>query len=183
MMLEHHTCVIFFAQRSLEGLSSCFWVDRSLTYITDGQAKELPTYKDNDFINDGQKIYIDEENKKMFLEKLRKDVEVRLSTCRRQWRLQKAARNVSYPRSPQFLAQLKLMDYSLLVGIHDVERAEQEEVESEDNEAEEEGESDGGGIGTPPDSPSNTLDSTKPLSPGEFDPTIDVYAIKSNESE
>uniref|UniRef100_A0A7N6F7P3 Phosphatidylinositol 5-phosphate 4-kinase type-2 alpha n=1 Tax=Anabas testudineus TaxID=64144 RepID=A0A7N6F7P3_ANATE len=108
-------------------------------------AKELPTYKDNDFINDGQKIYIDGENKKMFLEKLRKDVE--------------------------FLAQLKLMDYSLLVGIHDVERAEQEE-----------GESDGGGIGTPPDSPSNTLDSTKPLSPGEFDPAIDVYAIKSNDS-
>uniref|UniRef100_A0A7N6BWD8 Phosphatidylinositol 5-phosphate 4-kinase type-2 alpha n=1 Tax=Anabas testudineus TaxID=64144 RepID=A0A7N6BWD8_ANATE len=120
------------------------------------KAKELPTYKDNDFINDGQKIYIDGENKKMFLEKLRKDVE--------------------------FLAQLKLMDYSLLVGIHDVERAEQEEVESEDNEAEEEGESDGGGIGTPPDSPSNTLDSTKPLSPGEFDPAIDVYAIKSNDS-
>ena len=84
---------------------------------------------------------------------------------------------------PQFLAQLKLMDYSLLVGIHDVERAEQEEVESEDNEAEEEGESDGGGIGTPPDSPSNTLDSTKPLSPGEFDPAIDVYAIKSNDGE
>lgn len=83
----------------------------------------------------------------------------------------------------QFLAQLKLMDYSLLVGIHDVERAEQEDVESEDNEAEEEGESDGGGIGTPPDSPSNTLDSTKPLSPGEFDPTIDVYAIKSNDGE
>ncbi|XP_045566964.1 phosphatidylinositol 5-phosphate 4-kinase type-2 alpha isoform X1 [Salmo salar] len=117
-------------------------------------AKELPTYKDNDFINDGQKIYIDDDNKKMFLEKLRKDVE--------------------------FLAQLKLMDYSLLVGIHDVERAEQEEVESEDNEGDDEGESDGG-IGTPPDSPSNTLDSTKPLSPGEFDPTIDVYAIKSND--
>nr|XP_046211493.1 phosphatidylinositol 5-phosphate 4-kinase type-2 alpha-like isoform X1 [Oncorhynchus gorbuscha] len=117
-------------------------------------AKELPTYKDNDFINDGQKICINDDNKKMFLEKLRKDVE--------------------------FLAQLKLMDYSLLVGIHDVERAEQEEVESEDNEGDDEGESDGG-IGTPPDSPSNTLDSTKPLSPGEFDPTIDVYAIKSND--
>lgn len=40
------------------------------------QAKELPTYKDNDFINDGQKIYIDEESKKTFLDKLRKDVEV-----------------------------------------------------------------------------------------------------------
>lgn len=48
-----------------------------LISYTNGQAKELPTYKDNDFINDGQKIYIDEENKKMFLEKLRKDVEVR----------------------------------------------------------------------------------------------------------
>lgn len=75
------------------------------------------------------------------------------------------------------------MDYSLLVGIHDVERAEQEEVESEDNEGEEEGESDGGIIGTPPDSPSNTLDSAKPLSPGDFDPSIDVYAIKSHDSE
>uniref|UniRef100_A0A9J7ZIS8 Phosphatidylinositol 5-phosphate 4-kinase type-2 alpha n=2 Tax=Cyprinus carpio TaxID=7962 RepID=A0A9J7ZIS8_CYPCA len=120
------------------------------------QAKEFPTYKDNDFINDGQKIYIDEESKKTFLDKLRKDVE--------------------------FLALLKLMDYSLLVGIHDVERAEQEEVESEDNDGEEEGESDGGIVGTPPDSPSNTLDSTKPLSPGDFNPSIDVYAIKSHDN-
>ncbi|XP_073682086.1 phosphatidylinositol 5-phosphate 4-kinase type-2 alpha isoform X2 [Garra rufa] len=124
------------------------------------KTKELPTYKDNDFINDGQKIFIDDENKKMFLEKLKNDVE--------------------------FLAQLKLMDYSLLVGIHDVERGEQEqpEEESEDNDAgEEEGaESDGGATGSPPDSPSNTLDSNRPLGPGEFDPVIDVYAIKSNES-
>uniref|UniRef100_A0A673BFX5 Phosphatidylinositol 5-phosphate 4-kinase type-2 alpha n=1 Tax=Sphaeramia orbicularis TaxID=375764 RepID=A0A673BFX5_9TELE len=141
------------------------------------KAKELPTYKDNDFINDGQKIYIDGENKKMFLEKLRKDVEVCL-----QQRLQLKTHIFFFRFGFYFLAQLKLMDYSLLVGIHDVERAEQEEVESEDNEAEEEGESDGGGIGTPPDSPSNTLDSTKPLSPGEFDPAIDVYAIKSNDS-
>ncbi|XP_061442744.1 phosphatidylinositol 5-phosphate 4-kinase type-2 alpha isoform X2 [Rhineura floridana] len=120
------------------------------------KAKELPTFKDNDFINDGQKIYIDEANKKMFLEKLKKDVE--------------------------FLAQLKLMDYSLLVGIHDVERAEQEEVEYEEND-EEEGESDGTHpIGTPPDSPGNTLNSLQPLAPGEFDPTIDVYGIKCHEN-
>lgn len=83
MMPEHHTCVIFFAQRLLEGLNGCFCVYWLLIYITDGQAKELPTYKDNDFINDGQKIYIDEENKKLFLEKLRKDVEVCLATF--QW--------------------------------------------------------------------------------------------------
>uniref|UniRef100_UPI00398F489A phosphatidylinositol 5-phosphate 4-kinase type-2 alpha n=1 Tax=Pristiophorus japonicus TaxID=55135 RepID=UPI00398F489A len=124
------------------------------------KAKELPTYKDNDFMNDGQKIYIDENNKKMFLEKLKKDVE--------------------------FLAQLKIMDYSLLVGIHDVERAEQEEMEFEDEE--DEGESDGAGAhttgscGTPPDSPGNMLNSSRPLAPGEFDPTIDVYAIKSHEN-
>ncbi|XP_074049083.1 phosphatidylinositol 5-phosphate 4-kinase type-2 alpha isoform X5 [Macrotis lagotis] len=121
------------------------------------KAKELPTLKDNDFINDGQKIYIDDNNKKMFLEKLKKDVE--------------------------FLAQLKLMDYSLLVGIHDVERAEQEEVECEENDGEEEGESDGTHpIGTPPDSPGNTLNSSPPLAPGEFDPNIDVYGIKCHEN-
>ncbi|XP_062843514.1 phosphatidylinositol 5-phosphate 4-kinase type-2 alpha isoform X3 [Trichomycterus rosablanca] len=125
------------------------------------KTKELPTYKDNDFINDGQKIYIDEENKKMFLEKLKSDVE--------------------------FLAQLKLMDYSLLVGIHDVERGEQEqpEEEIEENEGggdEEGAESDGGVTGSPPESPSNTLDSTKPLGPGEFDPSVDVYAIRSHEN-
>ncbi|CAO2594845.1 Phosphatidylinositol 5-phosphate 4-kinase type-2 alpha [Lemmus lemmus] len=121
------------------------------------KAKELPTLKDNDFINEGQKIYIDDNNKKIFLEKLKKDVE--------------------------FLAQLKLMDYSLLVGIHDVERAEQEEVEDEENDGEEEGESDGTHpVGTPPDSPGNTLNSSPPLAPGEFDPNIDVYAIKCHEN-
>lgn len=87
----------------------------------------------------------------------------------------------------QFLAQLKLMDYSLLVGLHDVERGEQEqpEEEIEENEGgEEEGaESDGGVTGSPPESPSNTLDSNKPLGPGEFDPSVDVYAIRSHESE
>uniref|UniRef100_A0A8C2V5X2 Phosphatidylinositol-5-phosphate 4-kinase type 2 alpha n=1 Tax=Chinchilla lanigera TaxID=34839 RepID=A0A8C2V5X2_CHILA len=41
------------------------------------KAKELPTLKDNDFINEGQKIYIDDNNKKVFLEKLKKDVEIR----------------------------------------------------------------------------------------------------------
>lgn len=83
----------------------------------------------------------------------------------------------------QFLAQLKLMDYSLQVGIHDIERAEQEEVEIEDNDGEEEGESDGGLVSTPPDSPSNTLDNNRVFGTGEFDPNIDVYALKSHDSE
>uniref|UniRef100_A0A8B9GXI6 Phosphatidylinositol 5-phosphate 4-kinase type-2 alpha n=1 Tax=Astyanax mexicanus TaxID=7994 RepID=A0A8B9GXI6_ASTMX len=144
------------------------------------KTKELPTYKDNDFINDGQKVYIDGENKKMFLEKLKNDVEVCVCVCVCvQFSLSETIKNL-------FLAQLKLMDYSLLVGLHDVERGEQEqpEEESEDNDAgEEEGtESDGGVTGTPPDSPSNTLESNKPLGPGEFDPNIDVYATRSHDN-
>uniref|UniRef100_A0A8C0CET6 Phosphatidylinositol 5-phosphate 4-kinase type-2 alpha n=1 Tax=Balaenoptera musculus TaxID=9771 RepID=A0A8C0CET6_BALMU len=111
------------------------------------KAKELPTLKDNDFINEGQKIYIDDNNKKVFLEKLKKDVE--------------------------FLAQLKLMDYT-----------EQEEVECEENDGEEEGgERRHHPVGTPPDSPGNTLNSSPPLAPGEFDPTLmfmELNAMKVN---
>ncbi|KAJ6660579.1 hypothetical protein lerEdw1_017576 [Lerista edwardsae] len=81
------------------------------------KAKDLPTFKDNDFLNEGQKLRVGEESKKNFLEKLKRDVE--------------------------FLAQLKIMDYSLLVGIHDVDRAEQEEMEVEDRAEDEECENDG----------------------------------------
>jgi len=89
----------------------------------------------------------------------------------------------------QFLAQLKIMDYSLLVGIHDVDRAEQEEMEVEDRAEDEECENDGLGgnpissYGTPPDSPGNLLNYPRFFGPGEFDPSVDVYAMKSHESE
>lgn len=124
------------------------------------KAKELPTLKDNDFLNEGQRIQIGDENKKMFLDKLKRDVE--------------------------FLAQLKIMDYSLLVGIHDVDRAEQEEVEVEEKGEEEDCENDGmshpvGSYGTPPDSPGNMLNFPRIFGLGEFDPTVDVYAIKSQD--
>ncbi|XP_061444905.1 phosphatidylinositol 5-phosphate 4-kinase type-2 beta isoform X2 [Rhineura floridana] len=126
------------------------------------KAKDLPTFKDNDFLNEGQKLHVGEECKKNFLEKLKRDVE--------------------------FLAQLKIMDYSLLVGIHDVDRAEQEEMEVEDRAEEEECENDGiggnpiGSYGTPPDSPGNLLNFPRFFGPGEFDPSVDVYAMKSHES-
>lgn len=90
----------------------------------------------------------------------------------------------------QFLATLKIMDYSLLVGIHDVERAEQEEMDVEGAGEEEEYENDGmgggvltGSFGTPPDSPGNPLNCGGFFGPGEFDPSVDVYAIKSHDSE
>lgn len=53
-----------------------------LTLIHPPQAKELPTFKDNDFLNEGQKLQIGDDNKKYFLEKLKRDVEVRrVSVC------------------------------------------------------------------------------------------------------
>ncbi|KAA8594517.1 hypothetical protein FQN60_011652 [Etheostoma spectabile] len=126
------------------------------------KAKELPTFKDNDFLNEGQKLQIGDDNKKDFLEKLKRDVE--------------------------FLATLKIMDYSLLVGIHDVERAEQEEMDVEGVGEEEEYDNDGmgggvltGSFGTPPDSPGNPLNCGGFFGPGEFDPSVDVYAIKSHD--
>jgi len=79
------------------------------------------------------------------------------------------------------------MDYSLLVGIHDVERAEQEEMDVEGvGEEEEEYDNDGvltGSFGTPPDSPGNPLTCGGFFGPGEFDPSVDVYAINSHDSE
>lgn len=44
--------------------------------FTYSQVKELPTLKDMDFLNKNQKVYIGEEEKKVFLEKLKRDVEV-----------------------------------------------------------------------------------------------------------
>uniref|UniRef100_A0A8D0GRY8 Phosphatidylinositol 5-phosphate 4-kinase type-2 gamma n=1 Tax=Sphenodon punctatus TaxID=8508 RepID=A0A8D0GRY8_SPHPU len=121
------------------------------------KGKELPTLKDIDFLNVNQKVYVSEEAKKEFLEKLKRDVE--------------------------FLVQLKIMGYSLLLGIHDVHRGEQEE-EEEFKEEEEEGEGEPtivGSYGTSPEGIGGYLNSHKPLGPGEFDPYIDVYAIKSAE--
>ncbi|XP_069614670.1 phosphatidylinositol 5-phosphate 4-kinase type-2 gamma [Ranitomeya imitator] len=119
--------------------------------------KELPTLKDMDFLNKSQKVYVDEEQKKVFMEKLKRDVE--------------------------FLVQLKIMDYSLLLGIHDVLRAEQEEEEEiEEEETDNEGAIHAtGSYGTSPEGIAGYLNSHKPLGPGEFEPGIDVYAIKSSE--
>lgn len=94
------------------------------------KAKDLPTFEDNDLLKEGQKSHTGEENKRNFLEKLKRDVE--------------------------FLAQLKVMDNSLLVGTHDVDGAEQEDTEVEARTEDEERENDGVGgslpcsQGTPP---------------------------------
>uniref|UniRef100_G1SEB8 Phosphatidylinositol 5-phosphate 4-kinase type-2 gamma n=1 Tax=Oryctolagus cuniculus TaxID=9986 RepID=G1SEB8_RABIT len=48
------------------------------------KVKELPTLKDMDFLNKNQKVYIGEEEKKIFLEKLKRDVEVMIGECLRE---------------------------------------------------------------------------------------------------
>ncbi|XP_028132893.1 phosphatidylinositol 5-phosphate 4-kinase type-2 alpha isoform X1 [Diabrotica virgifera virgifera] len=100
--------------------------------------KELPTLKDNDFVNEQMKVTIGEEAKAKLMETLTADVD--------------------------FLTKLHLMDYSLLLGIHEVERGEQElqrqrELEAENPQESDESESGSGlenrtmGVTTPPDSP------------------------------
>uniref|UniRef100_A0A672I7B5 Phosphatidylinositol 5-phosphate 4-kinase type-2 gamma n=1 Tax=Salarias fasciatus TaxID=181472 RepID=A0A672I7B5_SALFA len=121
------------------------------------RGKELPTFKDVDFRNNMQKVYVSDEQKEKFMEKLNRDVE--------------------------FLVQLKIMDYSLLLGIHDVGRAER--AEDEEDEAPAEDEDDGengaaaGSYGTSPEGIAGYLTSCRPLGPGEFDPYVDVYAVHS----
>lgn len=88
--------------------------------------------------------------------------------------------------STQFLVKLKIMDYSLLLGIHDVGRAErEEEAEEVSNEEEQEAENGQapatavGSYGTSPEGIASYMLACKPLGPGEFDPYVDVYAIRS----
>ncbi|XP_041332680.1 phosphatidylinositol 5-phosphate 4-kinase type-2 gamma-like [Pyrgilauda ruficollis] len=112
------------------------------------KGKELPTLKDVDFLNKNEKVFVEEEQQRDFMDKLKRDVE--------------------------FLVQQKLMDYSLLLGIHEVERGEQEE--EEELEEEELGGGDDGGLGGPygtsPEGLGGLLNSYRPLGPGEFDPCV-----------
>ncbi|XP_022600616.1 phosphatidylinositol 5-phosphate 4-kinase type-2 gamma-like [Seriola dumerili] len=123
------------------------------------KVKELPTYKDVDFRNNMQKVYVSDEEKEKIMDKLIRDTE--------------------------FLVRMRMMDYSLLLGIHDVERAEEEEEEEEEMESsyDEEGEEENGLAPAPsstsPEGIAGYMNSFKPMGPGEFDPYVDVYAIQS----
>jgi len=130
--------------------------------------KVAPTFKDNDFLNDGVKICIGEEAKAKLVETLAADV--------------------------AFLTKQSIMDYSLLLGVHNVDAAEEADGglgEPGSEEDEEEYDSGGSGVAlTPPDSPSpidaaaqaaaaNQASSSK----GRIDPEKDIYAIPSRSTE
>jgi len=124
--------------------------------------KEKPTFKDNDFLKDGVKIHIGEEAKAKLMETLKADV--------------------------NFLTNLHVMDYSLLLGVHNVDQAAEEEANrlaNQGDEAEElaEEDYDSGGSGvalTPPDSP--RAPSYMAANGALIDPEKDIYAIPSRAS-
>lgn len=85
---------------------------------------------------------------------------------------------------------MRIMDYSLLLGIHDVERAEREEEEEETESTSEDEEEERDENDLPPLLGSNSpegisgyMNSFKAMGPGEFDPYVDVYAVQSDEGE
>jgi len=138
-------------------------VDREATVKEKG--KILPTLKDNDFLADGLKICIGEEGKEALLETLRADVD--------------------------FLAKLNIMDYSLLVGVHDLDRAMEDAQQAVDEETDDEEYDSGGSAGialTPPDSPGCMRQSLElgraqrkasSVVNTTIDPDKDIYAIPS----
>lgn len=130
------------------------------------KAKDLPTFKDKDFLNAGLIIQVGLDAKAKIMDQLQADVE--------------------------FLTKLNLMDYSLLVGIHDEERSDFEAANDSFEAAEENGVDSGDGTGeederaegapgglTPPDSP---VVGSPPVFQGELDPILDRFAIRSNEA-
>jgi len=117
--------------------------------------RDHPTFKDNDFLKDGVKIHIGEEAKAKLMETLKADV--------------------------NFLSNLHVMDYSLLLGVHDIDLADEEEANKLINPTEEDSdEYDSGGSGvalTPPDSP--RVPSYLAANGAVIDPEKDIYAIPS----
>lgn len=48
-----------------------------MTFTLYFQVKELPTYKDVDFRNNMQKVYVSDDEKEKIVDKLNRDIEVR----------------------------------------------------------------------------------------------------------
>ncbi|XP_073960402.1 phosphatidylinositol 5-phosphate 4-kinase isoform X2 [Choristoneura fumiferana] len=128
--------------------------------------KELPTLKDNDFIKQGVRIDIGDAAKDKLLETLTADVE--------------------------FLTKLHLMDYSLLLGMHECGRGEAEAEAARaqadaDSDADSDSDSDTDnrhhgdrwGYNTPPDSPRGAA--RRDLRYEGIIPELDIYAIPSQD--
>ncbi|MFH4975435.1 hypothetical protein AB6A40_002144 [Gnathostoma spinigerum] len=118
------------------------------------KTKELPTLKDNDFLEDNYKLLLPADARTKLIDMLTADT--------------------------AFLARLRLMDYSLLVGIHDCERAEAEAANQPGEPSE--GELSDELVPTPPDSPLPSTGAFAPIAPGGLDLDDEFFAIPSNPS-
>lgn len=63
-------------------ISSLNVFSQYLTFTLFFQVKELPTYKDIDFRNNMQKVYVSDDEKEKITDKLSRDIEVRKQCCR-----------------------------------------------------------------------------------------------------
>jgi len=122
--------------------------------------KSVPTLKDNDFLADGVKINIGVEGKEALMETLSADVE--------------------------FLSRLNIIGYSLLVGIHDMDRALEDVLDQQAEEDDDDEEYDSCGSGamalTPPESPNTGRKISSGIMVNQtsrIDPNLDIYAIPS----
>ncbi|VDM64600.1 unnamed protein product [Angiostrongylus costaricensis] len=115
------------------------------------RTKEVPTLKDNDFLEMNEKLNLPEETRHQLLEMLASDT--------------------------TWLSKMHLMDYSLLLGVHDCERAAEEAAKRpQEHMSEESGDE---LCPSPPDSPLPSTGAFPPLSGG---PDLDdeYYAIASH---
>ncbi|KAL4002680.1 Phosphatidylinositol 5-phosphate 4-kinase type-2 alpha [Acanthocheilonema viteae] len=118
------------------------------------KTKELPTLKDNDFLEDKYKLILPADAREKLLSMLRDDAE--------------------------FLARMHLMDYSLLVGIHDMDKGEQD-IAAQQLAEPSEGEISGDElVPTPPDSPLPSTGAFAPIPSGGPDLDDEFYAIPSS---
>ncbi|KAK6743938.1 hypothetical protein RB195_010935 [Necator americanus] len=113
--------------------------------------KEVPTLKDNDFLEMNEKLSLPDETRHQLLEMLAADT--------------------------AWLSKMHLMDYSLLLGVHDCERAAEEAAKRPVEHVSEESADEL--CPTPPDSPLPSTGAFPPLSGG---PDLDdeYYAIASH---